>query len=270
MQIDRWIRRTVPIAAVLLAGGVSALSAQERQLFQWRGTVDREVRITMHGGELWTSDDRGDDGRSRSRVAGNLPQRDGIVRVAVRQGRGDVDVVQQPRRRNDYTAILRVRDPNGGAARYAIDAYWQPTANDRDRDGRWDGDGRYDRGHDDAIPPRQRDRDDDSGWNRGGGGSWGSGSLHWSGNVDSDVEIRVQGRRVDYATLSGAPTRDVRTSFSGPGLPQQNVQLHVSRATGRGSVMVVQQPSAYNGYTAIIRIRDPQGGYGWYDFDTAW
>jgi len=25
-----------------------------------------------------------------------------------------------------------------------------------------------------------------------------------------------------------------------------------------------------NGYTAVIRVRDPQGGYGLYDFDLTW
>ena len=35
---------------------------------------------------------------------------------------------------------------------------------------------------------------------------------------------------------------------------------------GRGDVFVAQQPQQWNGYTTIIRVRDPQGGYGHYDF----
>ena len=46
--------------------------------------------------------------------------------------------------------------------------------------------------------------------------------------------------------------------------------MYVTNAQGRGHVTVVQQPSAYNGYTTIVRVRDPQGGYGYYDFDLTW
>jgi hypothetical protein len=35
-------------------------------------------------------------------------------------------------------------------------------------------------------------------------------------------------------------------------------------------VSVIQQPSAWNGYMAIVRVRDPQGGYGRYSFDVSW
>ena len=48
--------------------------------------------------------------RSRLDVATALPQRDGRVTVRVQDGRGDVDVVQQPSARNDYTTIVRIRD----------------------------------------------------------------------------------------------------------------------------------------------------------------
>ncbi|HKO15579.1 MAG TPA: hypothetical protein VJU87_05030 [Gemmatimonadaceae bacterium] len=287
MSIERWMPRALSVAAsaagtvALLAGTASALQAQGRQLFEWRGKVDREVRITMRGSELWTSSDRGNDARARSRVASSLPQRDGIVRVALQQGRGDVDVIQQPARQNDYTTVLRVRDRSSGSSRYRIDAYWQPTAGGYDRGGYDRGGydhGGYDRGdsdqgrYDQRIDPRRRD---DGGWDRDGVGGprvepAGSGSMHWSGTVDSDVEIRVQGRRVDYSTLSGAPTRDARASVSGAGLSQRNEQVRIVQAQGRGSITVVQQPSAYNGYAALIRVRDPQGGYGYYNFDVTW
>jgi hypothetical protein len=46
-----------------------------------------------------------------------------------------------------------------------------------------------------------------------------------------------------------------------------NSQVFVTQNQGRGTVTVVQQPSSYNGYTTVVRVRDPQGGYGFYDFD---
>ena len=44
-------------------------------------------------------------------------------------------------------------------------------------------------------------------------------------------------------------------------------QLEWVDSQGRGTVYVAQQPNASNGYTAVIRVRDPQGGYGFYDFE---
>jgi len=33
---------------------------------------------------------------------------------------------------------------------------------------------------------------------------------------------------------------------------------------------VVQQPSSWNNYTAVIRVYDPRSGYGAYSFDLGW
>jgi hypothetical protein len=41
-------------------------------------------------------------------------------------------------------------------------------------------------------------------------------------------------------------------------------------ANGRGTVTVVQQPAPWNGYTAIVRIRDRQSGADRYDLDFSW
>ena len=37
-----------------------------------------------------------------------------------------------------------------------------------------------------------------------------------------------------------------------------------------GDVTVIQQPTARNGYTTVIRVEDRSGGYGRYDFDLRW
>ena len=66
---------------------------------------------------------------------GGLPHQDGFLRVERVQGRGDIDVIEQPTASNGYHATLRVRDPRSGADNYRIIAYWQPVYNN----------GRYDR-----------------------------------------------------------------------------------------------------------------------------
>ena len=274
---------TLPLSVAAIAVSASPVFAQGRPLFDWSGRVDREVRITMHGRDARTqTTSRSPVTRSRIDVATALPQRDGRVTVRVQDGRGDVDVVQQPSARNDYTTIVRIRDRSSGIDNYRVTALWLP---DNNGNGSWD-----DRDHYPNRPGRDRDdRDDPGGWGRGnsgnggnggyGNGGWGNGGygnnsfrdvLRWTGEVDDAVEIRIQGNRVDYRTLSGKSLRNVRANLVSGGLPRRDVQVVVSDESGRGSVSVVQQPSSYNGYTAVIRVYDPRPGYGDYRFDVSW
>ena len=276
MTLRRRILRAAAVAAPLFLGAATTVAAQSRQLFAWTGRVDREMRIAMRGRDVWTRDtdrdsrdsrDSRDDGRyrqgGRTRVESELPRYDGYVRVQTLDGRGDVDVVQQPSARNDYTAIVRVRDRSGGSDRYRINAYWESSYRSG---GGWPRSGDSQRPR---VEPRDRSGDgSDDGW--GSGGRYGRTVLHWTGGVDSEVEIRLQGQRIDYRTLSGAGTRSVRSDVIGDGLPRRDVQLLIDQKQGRGSVVVVEQPSARNGYTAVLRVRDPQGGFGYYDFDVEW
>ena len=267
---------TLPLSVAALAVSASSLFAQGRPLFDWSGRVDREVRITMHGRDARAqSSGRSPFGRSRIDVATALPQRDGRVSVRLQDGRGDVDVIQQPSERNDFTTVVRIRDRSSGTDNYRLTAYWMP---DNNGNGPWN-----DR---DGYPNRpgqgRDDRDDRGGWGRGNGGNggnsgnggygWGTErqALRWSGDVDDVLEIRIQGDRVDYRTLSGKSVRNVRADLVRGGLPRNDVQVFVIDQTGRGSVSVVQQPSAYNGYTAVIRVYDPRPGYGGYNFDVSW
>jgi len=108
-----------------------------QELFEWAGRVDREIRIQAGGGSAQIinmgSNERNNGGRFRS--MNMLPSQDGVVTVQVLEGRGRVDVVQQPSRRNGYTTVIRVRDPDSGASRYRIAAYFQPNGNYRDNNG---------------------------------------------------------------------------------------------------------------------------------------
>jgi len=267
---------SLPLSVAALAVSASSLFAQGRPLFDWSGRVDREVRIVMHGRDARTQTAaRTPLERSRLSVATALPQRDGRVTVRVEDGRGDVDVVQQPSARNDYTAIVRIRDRSSGVDNYRVSAYWMPdeygngTGNDRD-------------GYPNRPGRDRDDRDDRSnggGWGRGNGGygngGYGNGNydrdvLRWTGDVDDALEIRIQGNRIDYRTLSGKSVKNVRANLVSGGLPRNDVQVFVTDQYGRGSVSVTQQPSAWNNYTAVIRVYDPRPGYGAYNFDVSW
>jgi hypothetical protein len=266
---------SLPLSVTGLAVSASSLFAQGRPLFDWSGRVDREVRIVMHGRDARTqTSDRTPFERSRLNVATALPQREGRVTVQVQDGRGDVDVVQQPSQRNDYTTIVRIRDRSSGVDNYRVTAYWMPdeygNGTWNDRDGYPNRPGRDDRGRDDRDG-----RNNGGGWGRGNGG-YGNGNgnydrevLRWTGDVDDALEIRIQGNRIDYRTLSGKSVRNVRANLVSGGLPRNDVQVFVTDQYGRGSVSVVQQPSAWNNYTAVIRVNDPRSGYGAYSFDVS-
>lgn len=272
-SISRLLSASLAVSA--LAAPASSLIAQGRPLFDWRGRVDREVRIVMRGRSARTQTvGRAEVDRSRLHVATALPLRDGRVTVRVQDGRGDVDVVQQPSRRNDYTTIVRIRDRSSGTDTYRVRAYWMPERSGWE-DGTWDGR--------DGYPNRPGRGDDDrGGWGRGNddygrgdddygrGAGYGRSVLRWSGEVDDRLEIRIQGNRIDYRTLSGKSVRDVRANLTRGGLPRRDVQVFVSDYSGRGSVSVVQQPSSWNGYTAVIRIYDPRPSYGAYRFDVGY
>lgn len=287
MSVRRSIRylMTIPLSVTALAASASSLFAQGRPLFDWSGRVDREVRIMMHGRDARAqTDGRVPFQRSRLDVASALPDRDGYVTVRLQDGRGDADVVQQPSARNDYTTIVRIRDRSSGTDNYRLTAYWQPNGygngsrNDRDDyPGRGRGNGGY--GRDNGGYGRDNNggygRDNNGGWGRDNGGygrgtSYERAALRWSGEVDDALEIRIQGDRISYRTLSGKSVRDVRANLAGGGLPRNDVQVFVNNENGRGSVSVVQQPSSYNGYTAVIRVYDPRPGYGDYSFDVSW
>ena len=284
MRLERWVARSIPLAAAVLTAGASMALAQwgggggqgrqqtnGQELFRWNGRVDREVQIVMRGGNVWTNDiGRTEPGRARSRALSVLPREQGEVSVQVLDGRGDVDVIQQPTSRNGFTSIVRIRDSRGGADNYRLVAYWQGYSNGdvwgRDRGV---GRGRNQNGRD-GVYRGGNDDDDDRGRQRGGNGQYGTygrSALHWTGNVDGELEIRIQNGRVDYRTLSGKEPVNVRADRGNLDPGRSDVRLSVAQNQGRGSVTLVQQPSSWNGYTTVIRVSDPQGGYGYYDFD---
>lgn len=290
---------TVPvIAGLFLAAtqaGATPPDRADRALFTWTGRVDREVLIVVRGRDVST---RGFDAGlpSRTRVNSALPRTSAYVVVQLNDGRGDVDVIEQPSARNGYQAVLRVRDPRAGADNYRLTAYVDDRGYD-DRDGRNGRDDVYDRRDDDrgdkgngggwgrggrrdgeSFPGNGRgngrgnDRDGgyDGRGNNGGNQNGGAGSLSWSGRVDDVVEIQISGRRVDAITRSGVRVSDVNSNIRGGGLPTRNVNLRIDQRSGRGSIAVVQQPSSWNGYTAIIRINDSRSGAAYYDFTAYW
>jgi hypothetical protein len=109
----------------------SAQPSGPRELFEWRGNVEQEIRVQMMGGRTSVMDmgPREMSGYDNARALSSVPSVNGYVSVQMRQGRGSADVVQQPSAQNGYATIIRVRDTQSGAGSYDVAAYWQPTDN---------------------------------------------------------------------------------------------------------------------------------------------
>ncbi len=271
-------------SAALAAAPFATAQAVERNLLTWTGRVDREVIIEIRGRDVATRGSGLDASWSpRVTMNQNLPRERGVIRVIRQNGRGDVEVLENPSARNNYTAVVRIRDTRSGADDYrVVVTYEADDVRDFPGNGRgsdhYPGNGRGPdnypgrnrddgpgRGRDD-YPSRGKDRDRvEYDRNRRD-----AGALRWSGMVDGTAEIRIQGARIDAVAERGNRLRDVRYDVVGANLPRRDVRLEIVRADGRGDVRIVQQPSVWNGYVAIVRIEDRRSGYGDYSFAVRW
>lgn len=50
-------------------------------------------------------------------------------------------------------------------------------------------------------------------------------------------------------------------------MPRRAGTVTAQLAQGHGDLDILQQPTAANNYTAVLRVRDREEGYGHYDFD---
>jgi hypothetical protein len=136
--------------------------------------VDNQVEVQVRGDFVTVRTLSGLDARDDgSECNASLPNRDvGPINFEVMDSRGDIRLLAEPTRRNDYTAIVAIRDSAGGFGRYHFRLSWSQTGSDY-------------RG---GPPPMDRPpmrRDDDFDRSRGGGFAW--------NNV---INFRGQGRGV--------------------------------------------------------------------------
>jgi hypothetical protein len=95
------------------------------------------------------------------------------------------------------------------------------------------------------------------------------GRVTWRGWVDDRVHLVIKGQSLETRTLSGTPRADGVSAFTSP-LPGSTVEVGVEKTSGRGTVAVLQQPSAVNDYTAVVEIYDGSGGAREYRLDIFW
>ena len=88
--------------------------------------------------------------------------------------------------------------------------------------------------------------------------------------VDNRAEVRMRGDAIFVRTLEGSKGRDEGSECSQP-LPYNSVRgFEIRQTAGRSRVMLAQEPSRMNNYTAMISIDDSQGGGDDYAFEVSW
>jgi hypothetical protein len=301
MSTIRFFSWLAPRAALVAAcAAPAALAAQQQQqqqrlpLFTWSGGGAGRVDVTLRGGSATAVDANGRRVDGDVYVQNAVPRRGGFVKASTSSGAVSAQVIQQPSPANGYTTVVRIlRAPL--TRDVGVTAYWTADAgtygdgrggygrsgdvygDDRGRDDR----GRY--GARDDRDDRRRHGDADDRGRRGSGrgnsryggygdrASYSAGRLRWSGNVDGEVRIRWDGRDAALTrTISGKSATGVGSTVQATAPTRDYGQVVVNVRQGRGQVIVAQQPTARNGYTAVIRVVDPSRGYGHYDFDVIW
>lgn len=90
----------------------------------WRGTVDNELQLVIRAdnieGRLISGNPTYD---SSFNFTSPLPERNRTVEVNKTKGRGTVRVIQQPRRENDFTAVVQIIDGDKGAKDYQLEIF---------------------------------------------------------------------------------------------------------------------------------------------------
>jgi hypothetical protein len=210
------------------------LPAQDRAQFTWQGEVDGIDILYLQADRLNVQVKEGAPvARQQYHFYDKLPDSRQVARLEVREGRGFVHIIDQPRIENHYTLAVSIEDRQTGSSFYSIALYWDASNQALER-----GSGRTDK-------------------------------LAWSGRVDEETVISCRDKTCSSRTDLGAPVAGEHFKFSRP-LPHRDVEVTLENADGRGDIRLVQQPRESNNYTARVAIRDPQNGFGEYSFTLAW
>ena len=91
----------------------------------WAARVDGMVELEVSGNQIFARAINGQPVTDqRVRIDGYMPRRNLNIQVNKIRGRGRVDVIQQPNPGNNYRAIIRIDDRQGGADDYELDITW--------------------------------------------------------------------------------------------------------------------------------------------------
>ena len=212
---------------------VYPLPGVENGTATWSGRVDDRANIVIRGNSIYAENVSGNGVQTTyQNMGGSLPRRNSTITARMSNGRGNVSVIQQPNRSNNFTAIIQIADSKGGSGDYKIDISWTGTGGNVEE-------------------------------------PYSSGSVRWRGRVDQTVNISVAGTSVVADDISGTGMSGADFTINGY-LANRPGSVNVRKVRGRGTVKVLEQPSWNNGFNAIIQIFDPNGGADNYEIEITW
>ena len=228
---------------------------------RWSGEVDNEVFVLFRGRQVFNTAVRGRSVYGQQiDISTPLPRRPVTVSLQDIEGRGQVELAEQPDQSNNYTAKIRVVDPDGGAGHYSFTLAWNEA------------DTGYDRGAYSNEPYSNRSGGiltPNGSYDSGPSYSAGAASLRWTGQIDGRVRVSFRGNQAYSQRLSGAEIYGEQVAF-GSSMPRRAMDVEVNKVRGRGDVTVVQRPSAQNNYTLVVEIDDRDSGSDVYDLQVNW
>ncbi len=204
----------------------------------WTGRVDQEAVISCRKQSCVSSAEQGapvaDEHFKFSRP---LPDRDREVRLDDPQGRGEIRLIEQPRRRNNYTARVSIRDPLAGAGEYSFTLEWD-RVNSKELA--------------EPIPDPT-----------------GRGFL-WNGTVNGRVRVTLEGGASFSSVLEGAPVTGEHAQTLRPLPARADLMPTIQKLQGRGKVSIVEAPSDKNHFRLVFEIDDPGPGADYYEVELDW
>lgn len=220
--------------------GQSAYPNSGISRFRWEGVVDGTSYVRIRGRQVNVETSSGlPVQRQRFEFSDPLPRSAANLELSVFDGRGRVRLVEEPRQGNNFSALVRIDDRSGGRDFYSFELRWY------DRD--W--------------------RDNGGGWS--GNSPRNSDYVTWRGRVDGESIVRFRSDQSWNETVNGYGINGERFQFSAP-LPARAVDVNLNNTQGRGEILIIEQPSRSNGFTASVLIRDRQSGASNYAFSLAW
>jgi hypothetical protein len=92
---------------------------------RWQGTVDGSDLIKVRGDRVWTQHMSANPVQDATfDISAPLPRANVNVAIRQLQGRGRVQLVEEPSPENNYTATIRIDDPQPGPDFYAFELTW--------------------------------------------------------------------------------------------------------------------------------------------------
>ncbi|MCC6263999.1 MAG: hypothetical protein IT169_10510 [Bryobacterales bacterium] len=166
-----------------------------------RFRVDNEVEVAIRGDRVDIRTIAGQDSRDEGSEC-NFPLPVGDVnnfRWEKRDGRGRVELMEEPTRRSGNRAIFNVRDPDGGDGRYHIRLNWDISGSSNISSNRPGGRGDGNSGRGGSSGNRgdgwgSTNNSNNSGWGSGSSSSSGWGTSNGWGNVRPPASLNTSGR----------------------------------------------------------------------------